>query len=143
VASKISIGISIVSIVIAVIAAVWLTTSSHERMDQANKNLEDATADLDRIVDKAIVHCQTDGTACDILMPQWLEECKKSEMENIPSCHDGRIEQLIEQPTMMSEECRVLKEIMNQNRYGANNNDPLAIGEFGFAMNDYNELGCP
>lgn len=59
--------------------------------------------------------------------------------ENYPSDESSNISE----QTELSEECMKLKEIMEQNRFAANNNDPIAIGEFGTAMNDYNRLGCP
>jgi len=79
-------------VILSLISLIWFINYSTERTETVNERLQDANNDLDRIVDKAIVHCQTDGTGCDVLMPQWLEECKKPEMKDIPSCHDGRIE---------------------------------------------------
>lgn len=192
--------------ILAVILTIILLINSSERQEEASERLQDATNDLDKIVDKAIAHCETKGFGCNEIIPQWLEECQKSEMKDIPSCHDGRIEKLmnnrvvtmsnechlrlatiqnyekdiygnfdefayqdsisyfeelcgkyetlldnnlskestmISKQTTISQECMELKEIMEQNRYDANNNDPIAIGEFGYAMNEYNKLGCP
>lgn len=51
--------------------------------------------DLDYLVNDAIIRCETDGE-CDI-MSGWLEVCKNEpEYKDVPSWHDGRIEQLIE-----------------------------------------------
>lgn len=141
-ASKLSIGISVITVIFSIIALAWFANSSLERTEQANEKLDEAIREIDRIVDKAIVHCQTDGTGCDVIMLEWSKKCKNSDMERIPSCHDGRIEQWLTKPTDTSEECEKLKEIMEQNRYGAENNDPLAISEFGMAMNEYNLLSC-
>lgn len=141
-ASKLSIGISAITVIFGILAFAWFANSGLERTDQANEKLEDAINEIDRIVDEAIVHCQTDGTGCDTIMLEWSKKCKNSDMERIPSCHDGRIEQWLEKPRNTSEECKSLKEIMEQNRYGAENNDPLAIDEFGRAMNEYNLLSC-
>ncbi|MCV0430336.1 hypothetical protein [Nitrosopumilus sp.] len=142
--SKITIIISIIALVLGLLVISSLSNILSEREEKANQSLEETLTDMDAIVNKAIIHCQTDGTGCDKIMPQWLEECNKTDpLKAIPSCHDGRIEQLIEKMTTMSDECKVLKEIMDKNRDGANSNDPQALGEFGLAMNDYNKLGCP
>jgi len=138
--SKNTIGISIIAVILSLISLIWFINYSTERTEAANERLQDAINDLDRIVDKAIIHCQTDGTGCDVLMPQWLEECKKPEMKDIPSCHDGRIEQLLEIPIMMSEECRELKEIMGRNQLSASDE---AVSAYEQAMDEYDRLGCP
>ncbi|AFS80683.1 hypothetical protein NKOR_03965 [Candidatus Nitrosopumilus koreensis AR1] len=100
--SKTTIGISLATVFFGVIALIWFTGYSSDHIENANRNLMTAHEELNRIVDEAIIHCQTDGTGCDTIMPQWLEECKKPEMEKIASCHDGRIEQLVQQPITMT-----------------------------------------
>jgi len=139
---------AIAGIVILVLATVWIL-GSQERLAESQKDLDEATAEMDRIVNRAVQYCEGSSSyECDVLISEWYEECKKEEYKIIPSCHDGRIanylskEPATEQITM-SEECKELQEIMEQNRFGANNNDPIAIGEFGSAMNEYDELGCP
>ncbi len=134
---------SLLGVITLVVFFGYILPNDVEEQQENEMKLSEAIDDVDRIVNKAIVHCETDGLACNEIMSQWLERCKNPEMKDIPSCHDGRIEQLIQNPIMMSDECRELKKILNQNRYGSNNNDPLAIARYGVAMDDYSKLGCP
>ena len=123
---------------------------SNERQKEADAKVQDSIQELDRLVNRAVVHCETDEIGCNEIMKQWSEECKKPQMNNIPSCHDGRIANylskepaVISEQTTMSQECKDAKEIMDQNRWAANHNDPEALGEVGEAFNDYNRMGCP
>ena len=90
-----SIG-TIISVVCGIIVLViiigYMIPSNNERMESAQKDLDEARQSLDALVNKAIIHCQTGGSGCDVTMPVQLEHCKKPEYEHIPSCHDGRIE---------------------------------------------------
>ena len=106
---KISIGISIVCGIIATILFFgYVLPSNLERQESTQNELDEAITELDRIVNKAIVHCETDGLGCDVTMPQWLEACKEPDMKDIPSCHDGRIEELMKSRVVtMSNECHL------------------------------------
>lgn len=137
-------AISFVSgIIVLVIIVGYMIPSNNERLESAQRDVQEAIDNLDQLINKAIVHCETDGLGCDVTMPQWLEECKRPEYKDIPSCHDGRIEHLIQNPVIMSEECRELKDIIEQNRWGYEHNDPESIMDSNSARSEYHELGCP
>lgn len=143
-AKSITSGISIICGIIATILLVgYVIPSNNERLESAQRDLDEIINKQDQLINKAIVHCETDGLGCDVIMPQWLEECKRPENDNIPSCHDGRIEHLIKNPVIMSEECRELKEIIEQIRWRAERNDLEAIMDLPFVGDEYRELGCP
>ena len=76
-------------------------------------------------------------------IPSIIEDCKK---EHLEACDDPRLSNyfsLRAEQNTMSEECKEAKEIMDKNRWAANNGDYSASTEYGLAMNDYNRFGCP
>lgn len=86
--------------IFAVLALVFTTAyfvnsyhMTQENLQQTNEDLKKAVADMDAVVNKAIVHCQQNADdTCNIIMKQWYDKCQENDMKNIPSCHDGRIE---------------------------------------------------
>ena len=74
-----------------------------EREESAKQNLQEATDNLDKIVEKAILHCYGDDpVACDEIMLGWSEKCKEEIMKDIPSCHDGRFENYLKNNSLDS-----------------------------------------
>ena len=109
----ISVGSGILAIVLLV---VYLIPSSLERQEASQKELEEAIKEVDGFVDKAIVHCETNGLSCNEIIPGWLEECKREEMKDKPSCHDGRIEKLMKSRVVtMSNECHLRLSMIQNN----------------------------
>lgn len=90
----------------------------------------------------------TYGIECDQGLSDIKNYCEnyRNTIAYVETCDDPYLSKeptTISEQTTMSEECKEAKEIMKQNRWGANNNDPTAVAAFGMAMNDYNRLGCP
>ncbi|MDE1867675.1 MAG: hypothetical protein KGI08_08215, partial [Thaumarchaeota archaeon] len=66
---------------------------TQENLQQDRQNLVQAEANLDTVVNTAVVHCQQNpGGACNIIMKQWQEACQGDEYKDIKSGHDGKIE---------------------------------------------------
>ena len=86
------VSFSIIGLIAVIAYFVNVQPVLDERVKVANEKLQESINDLDRIVNRAIVHCSEDNPGCDELMLQWAEECKNPELKDVPSCHDGRID---------------------------------------------------
>ena len=98
---------------------------------------------LEYSVNDAIMYCESGGRLCFQTMPAWLKNCGKSAWKDIPSCHDGRIEQLIENPVEMSGECKVLHEKLKKTGQYDTGTPTGISDEWEKLMNNMDELGCP
>lgn len=86
---KIVVGGIILSIIISIILVIS-TPGQKTPLDDA---IGGANKEIEVNVNDDIISCQDQKTVeCDQLMKQWFDECQKSHLKEITSCHDGRLE---------------------------------------------------
>lgn len=79
-----------------------------ERQELEEKIINAGIIDMEKTVNRAINHCENNGLGCHNSIPNLLEQCQEEGMEEIVSCHDGRIEQLTNsRVATMSNECHL------------------------------------
>ena len=79
-----------------------------ERQELEEKILNAGIIDMEKTVNRAIDHCENNGLGCHDSIPNLLEQCQEEDMSEIVSCHDGRIEQLMNSRVVtMSNECHL------------------------------------
>jgi hypothetical protein len=79
-----------------------------EREELEEKALENAIIGVDESFNRAITHCENNGLGCHESIPNLLEQCQEEDMKEITSCHDGRLEQLMNSRVVtMSNECHL------------------------------------
>ncbi len=98
------------------------------------------------MINRAIAHCENNGLGCHENIPKLLEECQKENMSDVASCHDGRMEQLMDSRVVtMSNECHLrLGMVQNAEKvlYGDFDQNAYlnSIGYFEELCGDYNTL---
>ena len=94
--NNLQIILSVIGLISSIGVAIIFIPMLNDRVESTKQNIQEATDNLDAIVEKAIQHCYGDDpVACDEIMSGWYEKCKEEIMKDIPSCHDGRIEKYL------------------------------------------------
>ncbi len=79
-----------------------------ERQELEERILNAGIIDMEETVNRAVEHCKNNGLGCHESIPKLLEICQEEDMAEIASCHDGRIEQLLNSRVVtMSNECHL------------------------------------
>ncbi|WP_268543681.1 hypothetical protein [Candidatus Nitrosotenuis cloacae] len=123
-------GISGVALLIFIITV--YIPHSNERLAESTAKLEDARMKVDGFVNRAILLCADQSSGeCDKLMIDWYNECQKSEMRDMPSCHDGRINKYLSRENLMnkqsSSESHITDEVFDRPTLNPNNDEYLKM----------------
>lgn len=91
--SKLSIIGGIGGMVLALGLFFYTSQTLSERVEQAGKNVPEAIDELDSMVNSEIMFCKgRSDPECKEIMVKWYNFCKDEDMQMVPSCTDGRIE---------------------------------------------------
>ena len=99
---KSTIAIIIGVIIIGIIGLIFL--NSYLIIEQKSDIGHLTIKDLDILIKDAITSCEIDDRGCDTALPEWLEICKNVwTYQDVPSCNDGKIEELMGIPISKKE----------------------------------------
>ena len=141
--SKLKTGVIITSVLIILGIIGLILQNPYLVIERESDNIVVPIEYLDSLVNDEIIKCESGGRFCYKTMPGWLEICKNEPTyKDVPSCHDGRIEQLIKNPPVISEECMELHEIM-KNLRSIRSPEQIPHEQWRQVMSDMDRLGCP
>jgi len=123
--------------------AIFMVSDDVGMIQEKEQNFLDVIAENNKMIEKNIVECELgNATGCTALKVDVLPYCDEFLEDEIPDCHNGRIEQVLSDNNPISEECRIkFSEIQNMEKEWITNPDEPsyrdAIYEFEYFCGDY------
>lgn len=123
--------------------AIIMVSDDVDTNPQKEQNFLDVITENNLMIEKNIAGCQMgNATSCTSLEVDVLPYCGEFSENEIPDCHNGRIEQIISDNNPLSEECQMkLSDIQNMEKEWITNPDEIlyrdVIYDFELLCGDY------
>ena len=123
--------------------AIFMVSDDVDMIQQKEQNFLDIITENNLMIEKNIAGCQMgNATSCTSLKVDVLPYCDQFSEDEIPDCHNGRIEQAISDNNPLSEECQMkLSDIENMEKEWIVNPNEIsyrdAIYDFESLCGDY------
>lgn len=123
--------------------AIFMVSDDVDMIQQKEQNFLDVVVENNLMIEKNIAGCQMgNATSCTSLEVDVLPFCDEFSEDEIPDCHNGRIEQVISDNNPLSEECQMkLSDIQNMEKEWIANPDEIlyrdVIYDFELQCGDY------